>query len=191
MTAGKWRSALKYRAICFDAFGTLLEITDKRNPYGELFRKLGCKTAEAKRLAMTINADAIDVLSALGQQLPPHEVLQEFCVDLEAEVKSVRLLPGCDEILRQLHLEGYRLWVISNLAPPYGAPLTETLKNIVDGFTLSYLDGVTKPNPAIYAKACERLGLTATEVLMVGDHPNNDVAGARAYGMGAARRLRG
>lgn len=69
---------------------------------------------------------------------------------------------------------------------PFLTALTEALNDIVDGFTLSYLDGVTKPDPAIYAKTCERLSLTATEVLMVGDHPNNDVAGAIAYGMGAA-----
>lgn len=75
------------------------------------------------------------------------------------------------------------MWVISNFAPPYGAPLLKIVEDMVDGYTLSYLHGVVKPDPEIYAKACEGLGLSPHEVLMVGDHAKNDVAGARAIGM--------
>lgn len=43
--------------------------------------------------------------------------------------------------------------------------------------------GCKKPEPEIYAHACELLGVAAQEVLFVGDHPINDVSAPRALGM--------
>jgi putative hydrolase of the HAD superfamily len=46
--------------------------------------------------------------------------------------------------------------------------------------------GVAKPDPRIFAQACERLGLAAAQVLHVGDHLEMDVAGARGAGLHTA-----
>jgi putative hydrolase of the HAD superfamily len=43
--------------------------------------------------------------------------------------------------------------------------------------------GAFKPNPRGFLKACERLRLHPREVLMVGDRPDTDAAGAGAAGM--------
>ena len=46
--------------------------------------------------------------------------------------------------------------------------------------------GVAKPDAGIFDLACRRAGARRDEVLHVGDHPEIDVAGARAAGLAAA-----
>lgn len=41
-------------------------------------------------------------------------------------------------------------------------------------FVMSYQHGVTKPAPLLFHTACERLGVTPSEALMVGDNHRND-----------------
>jgi 2-haloalkanoic acid dehalogenase type II len=43
--------------------------------------------------------------------------------------------------------------------------------------------GVTKPEPAIFEHTLERLGVTPSAAIHVGDNPHHDIAGARAAGM--------
>lgn len=45
--------------------------------------------------------------------------------------------------------------------------------------------GAAKPDARVFHFACQRLGLAPAEVLHAGDHPEKDVAGARAVGMTA------
>jgi putative hydrolase of the HAD superfamily len=45
--------------------------------------------------------------------------------------------------------------------------------------------GIGKPDPAIFLHAAERLGCEPAQCWYVGDHPVNDVVGARAAGMNA------
>jgi FMN phosphatase YigB (HAD superfamily) len=52
---------------------------------------------------------------------------------------------------------------------------------LVRGYVLSYLEGVMKPDPRIFQKACDLLGHSPADVLMVGDDAVAD-AGATAIG---------
>ena len=52
----------------------------------------------------------------------------------------------------------------------------------VESFTLSYECGAVKPDPKIFATACESIHLDPERVLMVGDDPRSD-AGAVAAGI--------
>ena len=51
--------------------------------------------------------------------------------------------------------------------------------------------GARKPHPAIFRAAAEALGVPPDQVLFVGDHPENDVAGAVRVGMKTAWLPRG
>ena len=42
---------------------------------------------------------------------------------------------------------------------------------------------VGKPKPGLYLKACRALDLSPTDVVMMGDNPATDLAGAEALGM--------
>jgi HAD superfamily hydrolase (TIGR01549 family) len=55
----------------------------------------------------------------------------------------------------------------------------------VDAAVGSGTHGKTKPHPTIFLSALDQLGVGAPEAAMVGDSPEDDIAGARALGMQA------
>jgi putative hydrolase of the HAD superfamily len=77
-----------------------------------------------------------------------------------------------------------RLGIVSN----FEAWLEDLLGSlgVRDAFTvrvISGIEGVEKPDPAIFRRALERLELDAVDVVYVGDNPEFDVAPAAAVGM--------
>lgn len=90
-------------------------------------------------------------------------------------------LPGA---LARARAAGLRLGVISNSE----GRLTSVLERVglLSSFDLvvdSHLEGVAKPDPAIFLRALERLGVAAERSVYAGDIPEVDVEGARAVGM--------
>ncbi len=59
------------------------------------------------------------------------------------------------------------------------------LDGFIDALVVSEEAGVSKPEPAIFALALERLGCAVAEAVMVGDSWPADIAGARASGIRA------
>ena len=51
--------------------------------------------------------------------------------------------------------------------------------------------GARKPDPAIFQAAATRIGIAPARILVVGDHPEADVAGAARAGMQTAWLRRG
>ncbi|MCB9883318.1 MAG: TIGR02253 family HAD-type hydrolase [Planctomycetes bacterium] len=43
--------------------------------------------------------------------------------------------------------------------------------------------GISKPNPKLYQRACEQLGVPPEQVMYIGDHPANDIAPPKKLGM--------
>ena len=80
---------------------------------------------------------------------------------------------------------GLKLWVASNLAPPYAVPLRSQLAGLVDGFCLSFEVGAVKPEVAYFGELCSQAGCTPVLAVMVGDSVRSDVEGAKASGMRA------
>ncbi|MBW5424907.1 HAD-IA family hydrolase [Streptomyces sp. BG9H] len=86
------------------------------------------------------------------------------------------------EVLAGLRERGMRVAVVSNigwdLRPVFRA---HGLDAYVDAYVLSYEHGVQKPDPRLFALACEALGLDPRDTLMVGDDRRAD-GGAAALG---------
>lgn len=91
---------------------------------------------------------------------------------------------GASHALARLRERGYATGVVSNF--------DRRLHGILAGLELSPLLDVVvlpsdaraeKPNPAIFALALERLGIGARAAVFVGDHPEEDVLGARRAGL--------
>jgi putative hydrolase of the HAD superfamily len=56
-----------------------------------------------------------------------------------------------------------------------------------DAIFISDQIGISKPNRKLYLRACAVTGVKPEEAMYVGDHPENDVAPAKAVGMVAVR----
>ena len=90
--------------------------------------------------------------------------------------------PDTARVLKSLRHQGIKTAVVSNIAfdvrPAFEAIDAAT---DVDEFVLSFEVGATKPDPAIFTAAVERLGVSPQDTLMVGDSEEAD-GGARAIG---------
>ncbi len=51
--------------------------------------------------------------------------------------------------------------------------------------------GISKPNPKLFQRACDEVGLKPEESMYVGDHPSHDIDPANALGMKTVRVRRG
>jgi len=88
--------------------------------------------------------------------------------------------------LQQLKDAGYRMAVISNAdGRVEGLMETAGIRDFFEFVLDSELEGVEKPDPEIFQRACRRMGVEPGESLYVGDLYPVDVLGARKAGMQA------
>ena len=87
--------------------------------------------------------------------------------------------------LQTLRRQGTRLGVITNGPTAWQSRKLDALglAGFFDLVVISESEGFTKPDPRIFARAVERIGVAAAEAMFVGDHPEIDVAGARNAGL--------
>ncbi|PTN00888.1 HAD superfamily hydrolase (TIGR01509 family)/HAD superfamily hydrolase (TIGR01549 family) [Rhodovulum imhoffii] len=173
------------KAVCFDVFGTIVEITDKRKPYRPLIDALQPAAARALRHRLMREDRALDSWAGALEVDLPEGLLDQVASEIASELLSVRLRPGVDAIWADLRAQGVRIAVCSNLATPYGAVLQNLLPDPPDAMILSYQVGFLKPEPDIYGCVAKALGLDCAEILFTGDTPSADVEGPRAAGMKA------
>jgi len=86
--------------------------------------------------------------------------------------------------LAELRRAGLRLGLVSNTSRDLGVFVRHFALQ-VDGWIASGSYGKVKPSPLIFRAALELIGCSAEETVMVGDSPEDDIAGARAVGMRA------
>lgn len=103
-----------------------------------------------------------------------------------ADARAWRLAPGAHEGLAALSARGLPLAVLSNFDHRLpglleGLGVAERLACLV----LPAEVGAAKPDPEIFTFALRRLGVSAERALYVGDHAEEDLAGARAAGLRA------
>jgi HAD superfamily hydrolase (TIGR01549 family) len=176
-----WEGAVpQIQAVCFDGFGTLVEIGDKRRPFRALLGDAPSSESVAK--VLTTPARLGDLARHLAITLDETRLalLEE---DLVAECNSTRLRPGIETIWETLQRLGLKVAVCSNLAMQYGDALVGCLPKAPDALVLSFEVGLMKPQAEIYRLVCTRLGLEPNQVLFVGDNPEADVHGPQAAGL--------
>ena len=100
------------------------------------------------------------------------------------------LFPDAAQTLSCLRISGLKLGVITNGSIPMQSRKLQCLglASMFDTILISDAEGISKPDPRIFHRALERLDITPTRSVFVGDHPEVDVAGARAAGMQAIWR---
>ena len=170
------------QAVCFDAFGTLVEITDKRGPFRTLLRESPKGRRETDALISPL--DLSDLVREISIEIGEARLL-ELEHDLAAECRSVRLRPGMDIIWSALRRAGVKIGICSNLALPYAEPLLAEIPGIPNALVFSFEVGFAKPQPEIFHLVCKQLVLSAEQILFVGDTLDADVLGPQAIGMHA------
>lgn len=169
------------KAVAFDAFGTLVQIHDKRRPYARL-AKAAAKPLARSPMCEPIDLDAMAHLCGLTLDASAMAILH---ADLQAELASTQPYPEAQEVLEELKRLGLRTAVASNLALPYARPIEEELGALLDISCLSFEVGFVKPDGDFYTALCRLLNLLPQEVLMIGDTWRCDYEGATTAGLHA------
>ena len=97
---------------------------------------------------------------------------------------SYRLFDDALPALRELESAGYRLALISNFEQWLEEMLVELeVGHIFEISVISGIEGIEKPDPEIYRRALEKVGVPAERTVHIGDSPKMDVEPARSVGM--------
>lgn len=99
--------------------------------------------------------------------------------------KYFALFPGALDLLTQLRAAGKKLGLVTNgVSETHNEKIA--LLELSDRFDAIFLadeTGMVKPDPRLFAHACERLGSRPGTTAMVGDRYERDIAGAREAGL--------
>lgn len=133
------------------------------------------KSAELHRAAYT----------GLSRQVPlPDPALHDALYDRHTTPAAWRPYPDTAEVLGALRERGVPVGVVSNIGWDLRPVFREHgLDPYVGAYVLSYEHGVQKPDPRLFATACDALGVDPRDALMVGDDRRAD-GGAAALGCG-------
>ncbi|MBI2851311.1 MAG: HAD-IA family hydrolase [Chloroflexi bacterium] len=192
---------MKYQAVIFDLFGTLIRnITVEE--YEVVLRRMATVLSApqddfARLWHGTFNHRCTGILKS------PEENIEYVCRELgvsaedgrkseaarmryEQTIRMLIPLPGAIETLRRLRAEGYKTGLVTDCSEETPSIWNETPFAHLFGVTIfSCRVGLKKPDPRIYYLAAEGLGVMTGACLYVGDGSSNELTGASTVGMHA------
>ena len=103
-------------------------------------------------------------------------------------VQRADFIPGADEVLKQLHEEGFTIVAVADgEVESFGNIFRENgLDYCFDQWIISEAVGMQKPAPIMFETAMEKMGLTEADkarIVMVGNNLKKDIAGANRQGL--------
>lgn len=175
----------KIKAVIFDMDGVLIEAKDWH--FEALNRALGLFGMEISRYDHLVSYDGLptrrklEMLSAeRGLPIQLHEFINDMKQLFTMELVHAECKPRFhhEYALSRLKQEGYRLAVASNSVRNTVGVMMEksSLIGYLDFFLSNQDVSVGKPDPEIYTKAIQKLGLTPGDCLIIEDNENGKKA---------------
>ncbi|MDM5314771.1 HAD family hydrolase [Fictibacillus sp. b24] len=185
------------KAVLFDLDGTLLDrdtsvkkfVEDQHTRLSSVLSHIPKKIFAEKFIALEQNGYVWKdkVYQKLAEELavrrmPPGELLDDYLTNFKHHCTP---FPNLLSMLDELKKKGLRLGLVTN---GYGVFQNDSIKSLeikeyFDAILISEMEGLSKPDPLIFERAAERLNVKTEECMFVGDHPKNDVEGAKNTGM--------
>jgi putative hydrolase of the HAD superfamily len=197
---------MKYKAVIFDLFGTLVD----NYPWIENNNNLG-------RMASVLELPADDFVSQwhdafddrmtgtfknyqdciayicrqLGKEINDDKIELATNIRLEMTAQEVTTpRDGAVEVLTYLKSKGYKTGLISDCSTETTRVWKDSpFKPFIDKPVFSCLVGIKKPDPLIFNTAVERLGVNPEDCMYVADGIGEELSGARKLGMHAIQIL--
>lgn len=192
---------MSLRAVCFDLFHTLVLVPAQ--PGGSTPEILGIDPAawteqvfhRAPHHSLGECSDRVESLRRIAHAIDPG--VPESAIRRAVASREVRFRRGLTEVrppilaaLQALRARGLRLGLVSNAShDEIEAWPDSPLAPLFDAVLFSCREKVAKPDPRIFLRAAERLGVAAEECLFVGDGGSGEHSGARGAGMRTVRLL--
>ena len=190
------------QAVVFDLDGTLLDrrrsferfVRDQRERFAPFLQTAGRE--EYVQTLIERDRDGYaprqEVFTGmLAQFALPSGLAETLLNDYRAGFPSACVLfPDAAQTLSSLRASGLKLGLITNGSVRMQSAKLEclALSSMFDTILISDAEGISKPDRRIFHRALQRLDTNPARAVFVGDHPDVDVAGARAAGMKAIWR---
>lgn len=132
---------------------------------------------------------AMTAVARLAGGNPSRHTVERILTDRVMAIRAdIKLRIDAVPVLALIHRFGFATAVLSDCGPelPELMP-TLPLAPHLDVCVYSIETGRRKPDPAMYAETCDRLGIDPTACLYVGDGGSHELSGATAAGMTAVR----
>lgn len=193
---------MKPKAILFDLDGTLF---DRDAAVRELIRQQYTRfPAELAHVPCELYFDCLMDLDAHGyveRTAVYGQAAREFGLSEDLVKRLIahfwetyagfcQCFPETLRTLERLRAHGIKLGIITN-----GSIRTQEMKirqlglaPLLDEIVISEREGLHKPDPLIFERALQRLGVPPAEAWFVGDHPDTDIRGAFEAGLKAIWR---
>jgi putative hydrolase of the HAD superfamily len=188
------------RAILLDFYGTLTTACTRGPDHSRSAELLGCQPEDYFAVLDTSfyprcqgrYGDALQtmrwVADELGVRPTDARLRAAQAARLIALRADTRLRPEAVVTLRRLRLSGVGIAVVSDCA----WELPEIMPSLpvapfLDAAVYSVVVGQTKPHPAMYETACEKLRVDPADCVYIGDGGSHELTGAQDIGIPAIR----
>lgn len=169
-------SLLKFVSTQYDRFYNELSLIDKES-YINRFIELDARGYVWKD---KVYSQLINEFNIRG--LTWEDLLEDYVTNFK---HSCIGFPNLHEVLGNLRQMGIKLGLVSNGKSPFQMDNIKVLgiEGYFDSILISEAVGISKPDPRIFQRALDELGVIAAHSIFVGDHPENDVRASRNMGM--------
>lgn len=164
---------MKYSAVIFDLFGTLVRSPSNQGYLVGLermasilsvplddFNRVWFETARKRNIGVipSIEANIEHICKELGARAGDAEIRQATRIRLDFIAQTMRPRPDAVEVLSQLKSQGFKIGLVSNCSPDAPVIWQDTPLAPLFGVTVfSSSAGMRKPDPRIYLLATEQL----------------------------------
>jgi len=192
---------MKYEAVIFDLFGTLvpnMSLPEHRAILVRMAHLLSAPTDDFVQLWFdTFNERCTGIFQSpddnvayicrtLGVSVNETKVKRATRIRFNYSVQSMVPRSDAIELLSTLKTYGYKTGLISDCSAELPAIWADTpFAPLIDVPTFSCSTGMRKPDPRIYRLTTNRLGIEPQNCLFVGDGSSQELTGASQVGMHA------
>lgn len=123
-----------------------------------------------------------DVIERVVPQLPEEtrQLMSDMISDFYPYMPAI---DGMADLIKRLKKAGYSVYLLSNATPRFfDRYLDIPALTLMDGYFISALYKLLKPQREIYEAFCNKFSLKAEECFFIDDMPQN-IQGAKDYGM--------
>jgi putative hydrolase of the HAD superfamily len=193
------KAPIKYQAVIFDLFGTLVEKFPLREYQEALmqmavvvsvpaddFIRLWYDTFDERDLGVfrSIEKNVAYICRQLTIAADGSKIEAAAHINLDFLSKRIKARPEAIETLSTLRSNGYKTGLITNCEATIPGILDEMpLAALLDVSVFSAFSGIHKPDPRIYRLAVERLVVKPEDCLYIGDGDCQELTGAANAGM--------
>lgn len=190
---------MRYKAVIFDLFGTLVDnftIPEYQKVLSEMSAVLKAPPGDFAKLwrdsfylrtngTHKTHQESINyICRELGVTVTEEQVERSAEIRLEYTIQTLKPWPATIPTITKLKSLGYKVGLISDCSPETPTAWPQTPFNGLFHITIfSCVAGVKKPDPKIYLMATEQLGVTPQACLYVGDGSSHELTGALEVGM--------